>query len=295
MDVSIVIPNFNGKDLLAKNLPLVLTAKEFKGNNISEIIIVDDGSYDESVSFIRKTFPTVRLIVHKKNRGFSCAVNTGARMCKGDLICLLNSDVIPEEKFLVSTLPHFQNKKVFAVSLRERGYSWATGNFIGGYLNHNQGQPTQTSHYSLWASGGSAVFRRSTWMELGGMDEKVFSPFYWEDIDLSYRATKRGYDVLWEPGSIVDHKHESTVSKLSRKYVQRIRERNELLFIWKNIHSKKFINNHIFAMFKRMFSHPGYLIIILMALSKLGITLKARKKEMKESKVCDEAVFERVK
>ena len=126
------------------------------------------------------------------------------------------------------------------------------------------------------------------------MDEKVFSPFYWEDIDLSYRATKRGYDVLWEPGSVVDHKHESTVSKLSKKYVQRIRERNELLFIWKNIHSKKFIRNHIGALLKRIIKHPGYLVIFVMALSKLGIALKARKKEIKESKLSDEAVFQRV-
>ncbi len=294
MEVSIVIPNYNGKEIIEKNLPHVLKAKKYLGNNIKEIIIVDDGSYDDSVNFIKKSFPEIRLIVHKKNRGFSCAVNTGARMCKGDLICLLNSDVVPEEKFLVNSLPHFKDKKVFAVSLRERGYSWATGNFLNGYLHHEQGTVSDKTHYSLWASGGSALFRRSTWMELGGMDEKVFSPFYWEDIDLSYRATKRGYDVLWEPGSVVDHKHESTVSKLSKKYVQRIRERNELLFIWKNIHSKKFIRNHIGALLKRIIKHPGYLVIFVMALSKLGIALKARKKEIKESKLSDEAVFQRV-
>jgi GT2 family glycosyltransferase len=295
MNVSIVIPNFNGEALLAKNLPLVLKAQKFEGNNIKEIIIVDDGSYDGSVPFLKKNFPEVRLIVHKKNRGFSCAVNTGARMSKGDLICLLNSDVIPEEKFLVSILPYFQNKRTFAVSLRERGYTWATGNFLGGYLHHEQGRSSDKSHYSLWASGGSAVFRRTTWMELGGMDEKVFSPFYWEDIDLSYRATKRGYDVLWDPDGIVDHKHESTVSKLSKKFVQRIRERNELLFIWKNIHSKKMISNHILALLKRTITHPGYLLIVFMAISKLGIVLKARRKEIKESKLSDEAVFEKVK
>ena len=81
MEVSIVIPNYNGKELIEKNLPHVLKAKKYPGNNIKEIIIVDDGSYDDSVNFIKKSFPEIRLIVHKKNRGFYCAVNTGARMC----------------------------------------------------------------------------------------------------------------------------------------------------------------------------------------------------------------------
>ena len=113
MKVSVVIPNFNGRELLEKNLPSVLKAKENLENKIIEIIIVDDGSFDESVNFIKNNFSGVKIIKHKINRGFSATVNTGVRTAKGDLIALLNNDVIPSEDFLKAALPHFENDKVF--------------------------------------------------------------------------------------------------------------------------------------------------------------------------------------
>lgn len=289
--VSIIIPNFNGEDLITKNLPRVLEAKNYKENKIIEVIIVDDASTDNSVKVIKKDFSQVRLIKHSKNRGFSCSVNMGVRMAKGNLIVLLNTDVIPSKNFLVSALVHFNKENIFAVSLNEKGYSWAKGSFVNGFLKHEEGKKTKKSHISLWASGGSSIFRRSVWMKLQGMDEKLLSPFYWEDIDLSYRAIKRGYKILWEPNSLVEHKHESTISKLSKSYVQRIRERNELLFIWKNITSRNLIKKHITGLLRRVIRKPGYIKIVFMALLKLKLVLKRRKQEIKESKVSDEAIF----
>ncbi len=82
--VSIVIPNWNGRALLEKNLPSILLAKKNKKNRILEIIIVDDGSTDDSVPFLKKEYATsIRLIKHTKNRGFASAVNNGVRMAKG--------------------------------------------------------------------------------------------------------------------------------------------------------------------------------------------------------------------
>ncbi|MFH1970802.1 MAG: glycosyltransferase [Patescibacteria group bacterium] len=289
--VSIIIPNFNGEDLIAKNLPKVLEAKNFKENRIIEIIIIDDASFDNSVKIIKKDFPQVKLIKHSKNRGFSCSANMGVRMAKGSFIVLLNTDVIPERNFLVSALPHFNDKNVFAVSLKEKGYSWAKGSFVNGFVKHEPGKEVKNPHITLWASGGSSIFRRSIWMKLQGMDEKLLSPFYWEDIDLSYRAVKRGYKILWEPNSLVEHRHESTISKLSKSYVQRIRERNELLFIWKNITSKNLIKKHVTSLITRVIRKPGYIRIVFMALLKFKLVLKRRKQEIKESKVSDEAIF----
>ena len=113
MKASIVIPNFNGEAILAKNLPYVIRAMDNKENNIIEIIVVDDGSRDGSIKLIKENFPQVKIIKHKINRGFSAAVNTGVRGSSGDLLVLLNSDVVPNEDFLVSCLPHFKNPKVF--------------------------------------------------------------------------------------------------------------------------------------------------------------------------------------
>ena len=123
------------------------------------------------------------------------------------------------------------------------------------------------------------------------MDEKLLSPFYWEDIDLCYRAAKRGWINLWEPDANVIHKHESTISKFSRKYVETIRERNQLLVLWKNLTSPYLFRRHIFGVFRRIIRHPGYIRIILMALLRIRTVLKARAKEKKEGKVSDEAIF----
>lgn len=293
MNASIIIPNFNGEALLAKNLPYVIKAFDNKENNISEVIVVDDGSEDGSVKLIKDQFSQVRVIKHKKNRGFSASVNTGVRGSKGDLIVLLNSDVIPSEDFLINTLPHFKNPKVFAVSLHEKGYGWAKGGFKDGYIQILPGEEGKTFHESFYVSGGSGVFRRSIWMELGGMDEELLSPFYWEDIDLCYRAAKRDYLVGWEPNSHVLHNHESTISKLSKGYVARIRERNQLLCLWKNLASPTLVRKHIVGLSTRLARHPGYIRVILMALGRLPVALRKKKKEIKESKVSDEAIFGR--
>lgn len=293
MNASIIIPNFNGEALLAKNLPYVIKAFDNKENNISEIIVVDDGSGDDSVRLIKDQFSQVRVIKHKKNRGFSASVNTGVRGSKGDLIVLLNSDVIPSEDFLINTLPHFKNPKVFAISLHEKGYGWAKGGFKDGYIQILSGEEGKTFHESFYVSGGSGVFRRSMWIELGGMDEELLSPFYWEDIDLCYRASKRDYIVGWEPNSNVVHNHESTISKLSKKYVARIKERNQLLCLWKNLASPTLVRKHIDGLSTRLARHPGYIRVILMALGRLPVALRKKKKEIKESKVSDEAIFGR--
>ncbi len=293
MKVSIVIPNYNGRDLLKKNLPKVIKAQKNKKNQILEVIVVDDGSFDDTVSFMKENFPDVKLIKHTKNRGFSASVNTGARTSKGDLICLINNDVVPEENFLEETHKHFRDKSVFAVSLHERGYGWARGKFEGGYILFEPGKESKEAHDTFWVNGGSGVFRRDIWMKLGGMDDELLSPFYWEDLDLSYRAAKRGYKLVWEPKSVVDHEHETTIGRFDKTMVARIKERNQLLFNWKNITSPGLFRKHIAGITSRTFRHPGYSRIILMALMRLSAAIKARNKERKESKISDEALLAR--
>jgi len=290
--VSVVIPNLNGEKIMEKNLPLLFKAVDNTDNNICEVIIVDDGSWDGSVSFLQKNYKDrIKLIKHTKNRGFSASVNTGSRHATGDLILLLNTDVIPERDFLKPVLQLFSNEKVFAVSVHEKGYGSAKGYFGEGYIQLAMGEENNRTHPSFYVSGGSGVFRKSIWKELGGMDEALLSPFYWEDIDLCYRAAKRGYLNLWEPKGVVEHHHESTISKFPKKYVARVRERNQLLVIWKNIHSKNLIRKHILGVLQRVLHHPGYIRVVLMALLRFPLAIKLRRKEIKESKVSDEAIF----
>ena len=223
MKISIVIPNFNGKELLEKNLPNVFKAVENSKNNIGEVIIIDNGSTDDSLQYLKKSFDgRYKLIRHSKNRGFSTAINTGVRSSHADLVLLLNSDVSPEVDFLEKPQELFVDPQVFAVSLHENGHGPSRAAFNNGIIDIGFTKPeSKKVELTFYASGAASLFRKSTWQILGGMDEKLLSPFYWEDIDICYRASKRGYTILWSPDGRVVHNHESTSSKLPKKYVVR--------------------------------------------------------------------------
>lgn len=294
--VSVVIPNWNGRALLEKNLPKVLEAKDNKKNKISEVIIVDDGSTDDSVHFLKKEFgKSIRLIRLSENRGFGSAVNMGVRMSNGNLICLLNTDVIPSANFLEKALPHFKKKEVFGISLHEKGFGNAIGIFKNGFVEHKGGTEGDNVKESFWVSGGSGIFRRDVWMKLKGFDEALYNPFYWEDVDICYRAQKRGYICLWEPESNVVHKHESVINPtyFRTRYLNLIKERNHLLFVWKNITSPILFKKHLRALAGRLLRHPGYARIVFAALKKRKVLQKRRENEEKRATVSDETVFAR--
>jgi GT2 family glycosyltransferase len=244
MNISIIIPNYNGEVLLRKNLPKLFTELNNYKEYISEVIVVDDASTDTSTSYLEeaeKEFNNLKFVVNKNNLGFSSTVNKGVNQSSGEIIILLNTDVYPKKDFLKPLIKHFQDKKVFAVGcldksvegeknvLRGRGL----GEWKKGFLVHRRGEIDKNN--TLWVSGGSGVFRRSIWEELGGFNE-LYNPFYWEDIDLSYRALKSGYKVLFEPKSVVIHEHEKGAirSKYTPNQIKTISYRNQFIFTWEN-------------------------------------------------------------
>lgn len=285
--LAIVIPNWNGKRLLEKNLPAVLAA------GADEVIVSDDGSTDGSVEFLKEKFPQVKLVVHRR-LGFPGNCNEGVKKAKGEIVILLNTDVIPRKDFLKPLEKDFKDPKVFAVSFNESNWSWAKIKWVNGFVEHKPGPKVKTIHLSAWASGGSAAFRKTMWEELGGFDE-VYSPFYWEDIDLSYRAWKRGYKVLWEPRAIVHHKHEETIKRFSKKYINFISQRNQLLFIWKNISDSEMIREHKIGLLRTIVKNPGYFKVFLASLLKLPQILPKRFREKKEAKISDREIFGKFK
>jgi len=258
MTITVVIPNYNGANLIRKNLPYVVNA--LSGRKGVSVIIVDDGSKREDVLELRKTIDVINmstkvpvsLIEREKNGGFSSAVNTGVRSAKSDLVVLLNSDVGPQKNFLEPVLNRFDihadlfgvgcmdistegDKKVF----RGRGLGyWKRGMF-----NHKRGNIDRQD--TFWISGGSSVVRREIYEKLGGMDE-LFNPFYWEDIDLSYRARKAGYKIAFEKESKVEHRHEEGAIKTHYKKnkITTIAYRNQFIFHWKNITDFNLLLSH---------------------------------------------------
>lgn len=285
MKSSIIIPNFNGAKLLEKNLLKILDS------GANEVVVVDDASSDNSLKVIKR-FKEIVLIQNRQNLGFVNSVNKGVQEASGEIIVLLNNDVEPEKNFLKPVLPYFKNQKIFAVTFSEPQFSWAKASYTNGFIVHNPGKRQDKPHVSFWASGGSAAYSAEKWQTLDGMDP-IYRPFYWEDIDLSFRAWKRGWEVWWEPKSIVHHKHGETIEKyFSKNYREYVSARNQLFFIWKNIINKKLIDQHKSNLLKKLAS--GQLLRPFFgALLKLSEILEKRKKEKKEAKLNDEEIFEK--
>ncbi len=244
MNISIVVPNYNGEELLKKNLPKVLDEAEAYRAGKCEVIVMDDGSQDNSISVLKEIKSKnqfLEVFENEKNLGFSTTVNRGVKKSSGDIIILLNTDVYPEKNFLKPLLRHFKNEKIFAVGcmdkslenrkivLRGRGL----GEWRRGFLVHRRGEVDKAN--TLWVSGGSGAFRKSIWDKLGGFNE-LYKPFYWEDIDLSYRALKSGYEILFEPASVVIHEHNKGAIKkyYSDFKIKTIAYRNQFIFVWEN-------------------------------------------------------------
>lgn len=246
MKISVIIPNYNGEKLLEKNL-----AEVIRKSQGAEIIVVDDCSTDQSVSFLKRKFPGIKAIVKDKNEGFASTVNTGVSEATGDLVYLLNSDVVPKDKYLDFLIPHFRDPKVFAVaSLQENTENGKTvlrgrgiGSFCKGFLYHSRGEVDKKD--TLWVSGGAGCFRKRIWEKLGGLNT-LYNPFYWEDIDLSYRALKAGFNIMFENKSVVVHRQEKGAirSKYSKSQVQTISYRNQIIFVWLNISDINYLFSH---------------------------------------------------
>lgn len=299
--VSIVIPNFNGAQLLRRNLPRVISAANAYLAE-TEIIVVDDGSTDTSVSEITKSKsqnPNLKVVSHGKNMGFASAVNTGVAIAAGEVVVLLNTDVIPEKDFLEPLLVNFADEKVFAVgcldrsiegdSVIERGRGEAF--WRRGLLIHRRGEVNKKD--TFWVSGGSGAFRKKIWDELGGMDQ-LYSPYYWEDIDLSYRARKAGYKVLFEPTSIVEHRHEDGSVKKNYTSLQttKIAYRNQFIFVWKNITDSKLVFSHFGWFFVHLVRHAilldvAYYLGLALAVGRLKLIIKAHLSARKTAKLSD--------
>jgi GT2 family glycosyltransferase len=256
LTIEVLIPSFNGRDLLAKHLPEVIANSQGK----ARITVVDDGSTDDTSTFLSKEFPEINLIANEKNLGFTKSVNLGFKEIKSDLVVLLNNDVSPAKNYLESALKYFDNDQVFAVTLNETTSSWPKVRFSG-KLQYTRGEDKESPRYSAWASGGSAIFRRSLWEKLGGFDE-VYSPGYWEDIDIGWRAWKAGYFIIWDPDAKVEHQHESTFSVLDKNFVSLLKQKNELIFNWKNITDPDLRRQHLVYLIKHTLSHPGYAKVV---------------------------------
>lgn len=238
--LSVVIPNYNGKHLLQAYLPSVFTAVANAGVPY-EIIVVDDGSKDESVSFLTKEYPEITLLVNKTNQGFSYTCNQGIQVAKHELCLLLNSDVRLEASYFEQQLAYFENEDTFGVMGRIMS---ADGSkiedaarilfFKGCRVKANRfyysKDPDDTSVYTAYLSGANALVDTKKLKELGGFDE-IYSPFSSEDSDLSTRAWLMGWKCYYEHRSVCYHQVSgSTKTQIKSDFIKKIYFRNRFVF-----------------------------------------------------------------
>ena len=251
--VSVVIPTWNGKEHLVRNLPSVVAA--LSGNPDHEILVMENASDDGTAEFLAREFPSVRVVEMGSNLGFGRASNVGFSIARHDIVVLLNNDMRVEPDFLRPLLDGFRDPRVFSVTAQIHFQDWdkpreETGLTMGRWrrggihLRHVADEAVDELFPTFYAGGGSSAYDRLKILELGGFDE-ILAPFYMEDVDLSYMAWKRGWVNLYAPRSVVHHEHRGTIGKhFAKAYIDRVLQKNRLLFVWKNMHHWRRLLGH---------------------------------------------------
>jgi len=288
--VSVVIPSWNSEAQMKQNLPYVFAAA---AKVKAEVVIVDDNSqFDKSADYLKSLGDKVRFFANKGNGGFSYTVNRGVKEAKGDIIMLLNTDVRPSPDCFEKALKYFEDDSVYALGFNS-GEAWMGGEWKGGLFHHFKVEPTKENkdhqNPSLWASGGQAAFSRDKWLALGGMD-LLYKPFYWEDTDMGFRAWKRGWQVLWAPECKCVHDHQKSViaNNFTKEFVMATAQRNQFLFIWKNISDPGFLFNHLIRLPYYLLKYPGP---VSKAILLLPTAMRSRAKEKRYWKRQDKDIL----
>lgn len=250
--ISIVVPNYNGYELLKKNIPLVVRASEKYHELTSErcqFVVVDDCSKDDSVDLLlslKEKFDSLEyldfhVVIREENGGFSAAMNSGIAVSSGRYILSLNSDVAVTEDFLKPLVDNF-SEEVFstkATSILPDGTneSIKSARWRKGLLEPYVALPEEYDPDKgvLYPDAGCCMYDTQKLKELGGFDE-MYCPFYFEDFDLGLRALARGWKHIYASDSRVDHAHNQTVKKVVKRLDQNpVFIRNRELFNLKNI------------------------------------------------------------
>jgi len=248
---AVVILNWNGEALLERFLPSVMAYSD-----TAAIYVADNASTDSSVAFLKKTYPTVRIIQNESNGGFAKGYNDALKEVEADVFCLLNSDVEVTPNWLDPIRSAFeeypdaaiiQPKIVDLLNPDHFEYAGAAGGFIDalGYpfcrgrifqsLEKDEGQYDDICEI-FWATGACMFIKKSVYKALKGFDEDYFA--HQEEVDLCWRAQNKGYKVYYVGKSTVMHLGGSTLSNMNPKKTY-LNFRNSLFSITKNLPRKK--------------------------------------------------------
>lgn len=238
--VSIIILNHNGRRFL-NDCFASLGFIDYPKDKY-EVIMVDNGSTDDSVRFTAERFPGVRIVRLDKNYGFSKGADIGAGQVRNDYVVFLNNDtmvdagwlkemasVITRQAGLIvnSKVVYFHDRNILNIG---RGYinSFGSGVCIGAGEDHSLYSGQVFIHH---ATGCSMMVAKEDFRKIGGFDEDFFA--YHEDVDFGWRSWMYGFKIIYCPGSVVYHKSGGTAGAVSA-YKTYLITRNTLFYILKN-------------------------------------------------------------
>ena len=241
MTISVIIVNYNVKEFLQQ---CILSLKKSLKNQDAEIIVVDNASVDGSSEMIRCRFPEIRFIQNNVNRGFATACNQGLEISKGDLLLILNPDTMVQEDTIQKMIEFFKSHPESGAAgckiLNADGTlqlacrrsfptpSIALPKLLGlskifpkspifGKYNLTYLDPNKLTEVDA-ISGSFMMFRRTTWRQVGNLDEQFF--MYGEDLDFCYRIEKAGWKIYYVPYTkIIHYKGESVKSSSFNNFV----------------------------------------------------------------------------
>jgi GT2 family glycosyltransferase len=248
--VAVVILNWDGRHHLETYLPSVVEHSREHAN----VVVVDNGSTDDSTAWLKEHHPSVRVIELDENKGFAGGYNDGLERETADVFVLLNSDVRVSPNWIPPVLDMMQNEGYVACQPLIRNdtdpelfeYAGAAGGFIDrDGFTFCAGRifevfETDTGQYNanrevFWASGAALFIQAEAWREVGGLDEDFFA--HMEEIDLCWRLKNRGYRIGACGQSVVFHLGGGTLQKIS-PFKSYLNFRNNLYMLVKNHHQR---------------------------------------------------------
>jgi GT2 family glycosyltransferase len=220
LTISVVIPNWNGLQWLPRCLEAI-TAQTLRPD---DLIIVDNASTDGSVDYLRDTHPEARILALGRNTGFAHAANRGMEAARGELVALVNTDVVLETDWVQRMAASLSSRlDVASVACKMLSLSDRARIYDAGDVLRRDGVCEQRGRFSRddgrWdspgevfgACAGAALYARSAVLELGGFDERYFA--YLEDVDLALRLRLAGWRCNYEP-AVALHAGEGSSDRL---------------------------------------------------------------------------------
>ena len=249
--LTVIIPNYNGINFLDEFLKSLK-----KQDSYFNVIIIDNGSDDGSLEFIKDNYPEFTLIENKDNLGFSAAVNQGIKAATTDYILLLNNDVVLELDCISQLLNCIEtNPTIFAVASKMIQYGDRSKlddvgdeySLLGWTKKVGDGKSSKlymSKREIFSACAGAAVYRRNVFDSIGFFDENFFA--YMEDVDIGYRARIHGYKCVYCPDAVVYHHGSGSSGSRYNEFKIRLAARNNVYVPYKNMPWPQYLVNIIF-------------------------------------------------